>query len=144
MAFEEKSAWVGLIAGIVTLVVYVAVVLTRSSATGAPLHETPYIDVMLWTIGIGIAVMIIATIIIAATSGKGGTATDLRDKQISARAEYTSRAFLIIGGVAALVLSMLELPHFYIAHVVFFGFALAAVLESITRIALYRGDMPSW
>ncbi len=144
MAFEEKGAWVGLIAGIITLVVYSAVVLTRASASGAPLHQTPYIDAMLWSIGIGIVVMIVATIIIAATAGRGGTATDLRDKQISARAEYTSRAFLIMGGVGALVLAMFEQPHFYIAHVLYFGFALAAVLETITRIALYRAGMPQW
>jgi len=144
MAFEEKSAWVGLIAGILTLGIYITVVLSRAAASSGPMHETPYVDAMLWSIGIGIVVMIIATIALRAVSGKEGSATDLRDRQITARAEHTSRAFVVIGALGALVLAMLELPHFYIAHAVFVGFALSAVLEGIARIAFYRAGVPSW
>lgn len=144
MAFEEKGAWVGLIAGIITLGVYLAVMFSRAAGSADSLVETPYIDVMLWSIGIGIIVMIVATITLRIVSGKEGSATDLRDRQITTRAEHTARAMLVIAALGALVLAMFEQPHFYIAHVIFFGFALSAVLEGITRIALYRGGMPSW
>ncbi len=68
----------------------------------------------------------------------------LRDRQISARAEHTARAVLVIGALAALVLAMLEADHFWIAHALFIGFYASAVLEGITKVALYRGGVPAW
>lgn len=142
MAFEEKGAWIGLVVSITAYVVYVIVVLGR--AAGAPLDETPYVDVLLWTIGAAIVAMIAVTIVVGMATGREGLATDQRDKQISARAEFTSRGFLIAGALAALVFAMLEWDHFWIANVIYLGFFLSAMLEGITKIALYRGGMPAW
>ncbi|UYN83894.1 MAG: hypothetical protein KIT89_01250 [Microcella sp.] len=142
MAFEEKSAWVGLIVSVVAYAVYLTVVLTRAS--GGQIVDTPYVDALLWSIGTAIAVVIVLNIIVAILTGKDGHETDVRDKQISARAEFTSRGFLIAGALAALIFAMLEWDHFWIANVLFLGFVLSAALEGVTKIALYRGGMPAW
>ena len=142
MAYEEKGAWVGLIVGIITFIVYLSVLLAR--AAGGPLEQTPYVDAMLWSIGAGIVAVTIVTILVSIATRRDGTQTDIRDKQISARAEFTSRGLLILGALAALVLAMIEADHFWIAHAIFLGFILAGILEGVTKVALYRGGVPAW
>ena len=142
MAFEEKGAWAGLIVSIIAFAAYVGVVLSRASVV--PMPDTPYIDAMLWSIGSAIVVLIVVTIVVGMVTRRDGQTTDLRDKQISARAEFTARGFLIAGALAALIFAMLEWDHFWIANVLYLGFVLSATLEGITKIALYRGGMPAW
>ncbi len=142
MGFEEKIAWAGVIVSIVHFTIYLGVLLTRAATT--PMPETPYVDAMLWSIGAAIVVMIVVSIIVAVTTGKDGHETDIRDKQIKARAEFTSRGLLIAAALAALIFAMLELDAFWIANVLYLGFFFSAMLEAITKIALYRGGVPAW
>lgn len=142
MVYEEKIAWAGLIVSVLAFALYLGVLLSRAAAT--PLPATPYIDAMLWSIGAGVVVMIILSIIAALAARKDGHVTDIRDKQIAARAEFTARGFLVAGALAALILAMLELDPFWIANAIYLGFFLSAILEAITKIALYRGGMPEW
>ncbi len=142
MAYEEKVAWAGLIVSIIHFTVYLGVLLSRAAVT--PMPETPYVDAMLWSIGAAIVVMIIVSIVMAVSTSRDGHETDIRDKQIKARAEFTSRGFLIAAALAALILAMLELDPFWIANVIYLGFFLSALLESVTKIALYRGGVPAW
>jgi len=142
MAYEEKGAWVGLIVGVIAFAVYLSVMFTR--AAGGSLVETPYVDAILWSMGAAIVMTIMVTIIVAIVTRRDGTQTDVRDKQINARAQFTSRGFLIIGALAALVFAMMELDYFWIAHVLYLGFFLSGLLEGVTKIALYRGSVPSW
>ena len=142
LGYEEKIAWAGVIVSIVHFTIYLSVLLTRAATT--PMPDTPYVDAMLWSIGAAIVVMIVVSIIVAVTTGKDGRETDVRDKQISARAEFTSRGLLIAAALAALIFAMLELDAFWIANVIYLGFFFSAMLEAITKIALYRGGMPAW
>lgn len=142
MAYEEKVAWAGLIVAIVHVTVYLGVLLSRAAVT--PMPATPYVDALLWSLGAAISAMILLSIVVAITTSRDGRETDIRDKQITARAEFTSRGFLIAGALAALIFAMLEWDHFWIANVIYLGFFLSALLESITKIALYRGGMPAW
>jgi hypothetical protein len=142
MNYEERVAWVGLVVSIASFAVYLTVLLTRAAET--PMPDTPYVDAMLWTIGASIVVMILVSIIVGIVTHKDGHETDIRDKQIKARAEFTSRGFLVAGAFAALVFAILELDPFWIANVLYLGFFLSALLETITKIALYRGGVPAW
>lgn len=142
MNYEERVAWVGLVVSIASFAVYLGVLLTRATVT--PMPETPYVDAMLWTIGASIVVMIIVSIIVGIITHKDGHETDIRDKQIKARAEFTSRGFLIAGALAALIFALLELDPFWIANVLYLGFFLSALLETVTKIGLYRVGVPSW
>ncbi len=142
MGYEEKIAWAGVIVSIVHFTIYLSELLTRAATT--PMPETPYVDAMLWSIGVAIMVMIVVSIIVAVTTGKHGRETDIRDKQITARAEFTSRGLLIAAALTALIFAMLELDPFWIANVIYLGFFFSAMLEAITKIALYRRGMPAW
>lgn len=142
LSFEEKIAWGGLIVAIVHGTVYLSVLLTRAAST--PMPETPYVDALLWSLGAGILAMIILSIVVSITTGEEGRATDIRDKQITARAEFTARGVLIVGALAAMILAMLEQDGFWIANVLYLGFMLSALLETVTKIALYRGGVPAW
>lgn len=142
MNYEERVAWVGLVVSIASFAVYLGVLFTRAAVT--PMPETPYVDAMLWTIGASIVVMIIVSIIVGIITHKEGHETDIRDKQIKARAEFTSRGFLIAGALAALIFALLELDPFWIANVLYLGFFLSALLETVTKIGLYRVGVPAW
>ncbi len=142
MNYEERVAWVGLVVSIASFAVYLGVLLTRAAET--PMPETPYVDALLWTIGASIVVMIIVSIIVGIITHKDGHETDIRDKQIKARAEFTSRGFLIAGALAALIFALLELDPFWIANVLYLGFFLSALLETVTKIGLYRVGVPAW
>ncbi|MBB5618767.1 hypothetical protein [Microcella frigidaquae] len=142
MVYEEKIAWAGLPVSLLTLIGYVAVLLTRASST--PMPDTPYVDAMLGSIGVGVIVMIVISIIAGITARREGHVRDVRDKQIGARAEFTARGVLVIGALAALILAMLEADTFWIAQAIFLGFALSALLEGITKVALYRRGMAEW
>ena len=63
VSYEEKAAWVQGIVAALGYGVYVAVILSRVG-TGA-LVDVPYVDAMLWTIGLAIVVGIIGGIFIA-------------------------------------------------------------------------------
>lgn len=142
IAYEEKVAWVGLIVAVVHYAVYLSVVLTRTVET--PMPQTPFADALLWSLGAAVAIMVAMSIVVAVTTRKDDHETDIRDKQITARAEFTSRGFLIAGALAGLVLALLELDPFWIANAIYLGFVLSAVLEAVTKIALYRGGVPAW
>lgn len=142
LGYEEKIAWVGLIVAIVHYGVYLSVLLTRATTT--PMPDTPYVDALLWSIGTAVVVMIIVSIIVAISTRREGRETDIRDRQITARAEFTARGFLIASALAALILALVELDWFWIANVIYLGFFLSALLEAVTKIALYRRGVPAW
>lgn len=142
LSFEEKIAWGGLIVAIVHGIVYMSVLLTRAVTT--PMPETPYVDALLWSLGAGIIAMIILSIVVASTSGRDGRASDVRDKQITARAEFTARGVLVAVALGAMILAMLEREGFWIANLLYLGFLLSSLLETVTKIALYRRGVPAW
>jgi hypothetical protein len=41
-------------------------------------------------------------------------------------------------------MAMAELPHFWIANVIYLGFVLSAVLGSTLKIVAYRRGLPGW
>lgn len=136
MAFEEKSAWLMGLTFIICYLGYLFVVLAR--AAGMPLPDAPYIAPMLWSMGIFMACLIVGHIVIAITNPKEAGQSDERDKQIHRFSEYIGHSFVIIGAVAALVFSMLEVPHFWIANAVYLAFVLSGLLSAITKIVAYR------
>jgi hypothetical protein len=54
------------------------------------------------------------------------------------------QAFLVLGGVAALLLSLAEGDHFWIANTLYLAFVLSAVIGSAARIVAYRRGLPEW
>lgn len=141
MSFEEKLTWVYAVVTLASFGVYVAVILGR--ARGVPLVQVPYAGVMLWVIGAGIAACILGSIGLSlAAPGECGR-KDERDREIHRFGEYVGQSFLVIGGLAALVLAMLRADHFWIANAVYLGFVLSALLGSAVKLFAYRQGFPS-
>ncbi|PRX49182.1 hypothetical protein B0I33_103215 [Prauserella shujinwangii] len=142
MSFEEKRAWILAVVAVVAYAVYVAVVLGR--AGDVPLPEVPYAAAMAWTIGSAIAAGILLDIVAAAVSPEDAGRKDERDREIGRFGEHVGQSFVVIGGVTALVMALVELDHFWIANAIYLAFVLSAVLGSTTKIVAYRWGFPRW
>jgi len=142
MTSEEKNAWVMLVVAAGAYGVYLAVIL--AGAANTPLAEVPYASAILWTIGGAIVANIVVNTLAGISSPKSAAKKDQRDREIYHFGEYVGRAFIVIGGVAALIMAMLELPYFWIANVVYLAFVLSAILSSIAKVVVYRRGLPAW
>lgn len=136
MALEEKRAWALAVIAVVAYAVYVALVL--GGAGGRPLAEVPYVGTALWTIGIAILAGIVSGIWFGIAARGEGLQVDERDREIGRYGEHVGQSFVVIGGVSAMGLAMVEAPHFWIANTLYLCFVLSAVLGSMTKIAAYR------
>ena len=142
MSFEEKGAWIMAVVSPTAYLAYLAVILGR--ADGTPLAEVSYVSTMLWSIGAAIVASILLVILVAIASPKDADKKDQRDREINRFGEYIGQSFVVIGGVAALIMSMAELDHFWIANVIYLTFVLSAILGSVTKIVAYRRGFQQW
>lgn len=142
MAFEEKRAWIMLIVSALAYLIYVALIVTRAHAAGAALSSVSYAATLLWTIGGAIATSIAANIVIAFASPEDANKADARDREIGRFGEYIGQSFVVIGGISALILSLLKVDHFWIANAIYLAFVLSALLGSCAKLAAYRQGLP--
>ncbi len=146
MSSDERNVWVLTAVCVVVYAIYLT--LLFSSASGRALPEVPYAPLMLGTIGGGLVVAIIVSIAFGIAAGirspKGAERSDQRDREINRFGEYIGQSFVVIGGVATLILAMLEADHFWIANVVYLTFVLSAIVGSIAKIVAYRRGIPAW
>ncbi len=142
MAFEEKRAWVMALVTVAAYATYVVAVLGR--ARGAPLTDVAYAAPLLWSIGGAIGASIVLHIALSAITPEGADEKDQRDREIHRFGEYVGQSFVIVGAVAALGMAMAEWDGFWIANVIYLGFALSAVVASVAKIVSYRRGLPSW
>lgn len=146
MTAEERSVWVYLIGTVISTGVYAAVVVPRAIA--GPIDEVSWVPAMLWTIGVTIAFTIVGTIVASIGSAVGLAArgrdpefeltSDLRDKEIEIRGHRASMSVVGVGVGVALVVTMLDLDHFWIGHAIYASGFVGALVEAITKIRLYR------
>ncbi|MFB9682029.1 hypothetical protein [Streptosporangium vulgare] len=143
MAFEEKRAWVMIVVSVVAYTIYVVTVLSR--AGDGPLTDVAYAGTLLWTIGGAIVAAIVAHIAMAAAGGHGADRTDERDREINQVGERIGQSIVVIGALAAMVMAVAELRHFWIANAVYLAFVLSSVLSSFAKIMAYRkGGFQTW
>ena len=138
MDTEEKSSWIQLILAVAAYGTYLVLLLGRAGET--PFPETPYVDLLLWTIGGSIVASIVLHIFFAPRLFK----KDQRDREIGRFGDAMGQAFVVIGALGALVLALFDLDGFWIANVVYLCFVLSAILSSIAKIVAYRSGMPRW
>lgn len=142
MSFEEKSAWIMGVVAVGSYSVYLAIVLGLAGRT--PLTEVSYVAPLLWTVGSSIAASIALHAVIGISSPRDAGKKDQRDKEIYRFGEYIGQSFVVIGGVAALLMAMAELDHFWIANVIYLTFVLSAILGSVAKIVAYRRGFQPW
>jgi hypothetical protein len=138
MDTEQKSSWIQLILAIATYATYLVLLLGRAGETAIP--ETPYVDLLLWTIGGSIVASIVLHIFFAPRLFK----KDQRDREIGRFGDAMGQAFVVIGALGALVLALFDVDGFWIANVIYLCFVLSAILSSIAKIVAYRSGMPRW
>ena len=136
MALEERRSWAFLVVAVVAYGVYLATVL--AGAASAPLVDVDYVPAMLLSIGSAIVAGIVLGIVLGIFTPRRDQPKDVRDRDIAQLGDRVGQSFLVVGGVAALLLAITEAPYFYIANVVYLCFVLSAVLGSVTRVVVYR------
>ncbi|MFI9455063.1 hypothetical protein [Amycolatopsis sp. NPDC052450] len=142
MALEEKRAWIMAVVTVFAYAAYLIVVFGRASS-GAVV-DVPYVAPLLWTVGAAIVASIVLHIAAAIASPRDAGRKDQRDREIGRFGEHVGQSFVVIGGVAALVMAMAELDHFWIANSVYLAFVLSSLLGSIAKIAAYRWGFQAW
>ncbi|TAP43491.1 hypothetical protein [Arthrobacter sp. S39] len=142
MSFEEKSAWIMGVVAAGSYGVYLAIVLGLAGTM--PLVDVPYVAPLLWTVGASIALSIALHILMGISSPKEAGKKDQRDREIYRFGEYIGQSFLVIGGVAVLLMAMVETDHFWIANVIYLAFFLSAILGSVAKIVAYRRGFQPW
>lgn len=142
MSLEEKNAWIMGVVAIGAYAIYLIIILGR--ARSMPIAEVPYVATMLSAIGGAIAVSILLNIVVGSASPRDVGKKDQRDREIYRRGEYIGQSFLVIGGVAAMVMAMARVDHFWIANAIYLAFVLSAILGSVTKVVAYRRGFQSW
>jgi len=140
MVYEERNIWSSLIVSILGMIVYVVWIL--QAAGGGPLAEVDWVPIMLWTIGASIVGAIVVSIAWGIFAGmrdpEGVGKSDQRDRDISQMGNRVGTAFLVIAGLGVIVLCALQADWFWIANVMFFGFATSAIVGGIASVIAYR------
>ena len=142
MALEEKRAWIMLAVSGVAYAVYAVIVLWR--ADDAPIADVAYVSPLLWTVGAACLGAIVLNIAAGIFAPKGDSKKDERDREIFRLGEYIGHSFVVIGGVAALIMALAETKHFWIANVIYLMFFLSSILGSVAKIFAYRRGFQSW
>ncbi|MEU6300923.1 hypothetical protein [Streptomyces erythrochromogenes] len=142
MAVEEKRAWIMIVVTVVSYAVYLALILGRSG--DGPIAEEPYAAALLWTVGSAIAASIVLHITVSLLSPEEGRIKDQRDREIHHFGDHIGQSFVVIGGVAGLVLAMAEANQFWIANAIYLAFVLSALLGSTAKIFAYRTGFQPW
>lgn len=142
MSFEEKSAWVMGVTAVGGYAAYLIIVL--GMAASMPLTDVPYVAPLLWTVGAAIVASIALHAVIGIGSPKEAGKKDQRDREIYRFGEYIGQSFVVIGGVAALLMALAEMDYFWIANVIYLAFVLSAILGSVAKIIAYRRGFQPW
>ena len=142
MSFEEKRTWIMAVVTVGVYATYLAIILGR--AQGTPLTEVSYVSTLLYTIGAAIVASIVLNIVVATASPKDGDKKDQRDREIGQFGEHIGQSFVVIGGVAALGMSMAELDYFWIANAIYLAFVLSSVLGCAAKLSAYRRGFQPW
>jgi hypothetical protein len=142
VGYEEKRAWIMMVVSAIAYAVYVIIILGRAGST--PLPDVPYVATLLWTTGIAVVTTILLTIVAVAQNPRDVGKKDPRDREINRLGEYIGQSFVAVGGVASLLLAMVEADHFWIANVVYLTFVLSAVTGSVAKIFAFRRGFQTW
>jgi hypothetical protein len=134
MSYEEKNTWAF---GVIAVVGYAAYLVLSFALGGGPLGAG-YIGPMVGTILGAIVAGIVVGIALGILNPKDGRRVDQRDREISWFGERAGNSFIVIGGLAALILCFTQAPHAWIANVLYLGFVLSAILTSLVKLSAYH------
>lgn len=140
VVYQERNTWAGLIVTLIAMTVYVIPLLGALGERPAP--EIDWWPMMAWTIGISIVGAIVLSIVWGILAGMrdpdGVGRSDDRDRDIARMGDRVGQAFLVIAGLGVIVLCAVRADWFWVAHTMFFGFALSAFVGGVAQVIAYR------
>jgi hypothetical protein len=141
MTLTEKRAWCLLAATLGAYTWYVVTVLRR--VDGGAVQETPYVTTLLVSLGAAVVLNIAAEIVLSILNPRGARRKDERDRTIDRLGDQVGQSFIVIGGLAAMLMAMAQWHWFWIANVLYLGFALSAVLGCVAKIVMNHAPLPT-
>ncbi len=78
------------------------------------------------------------------TGRTGRSASPTIATEASAFGDHIGQSFIVIGAVAALLLSMAKVEHFWIPNAIYLACTLSALLGSAAKVVAYRRGFQSW
>ena len=142
MVFEEKRAWVRMVAAVAAYVVYVVIILDR--AQGRSLASVPYARTLLISIVASMVASMVAEMAWNVGIPLKSRVRDIRDKEIRRLGDYIGQSFVILGAGCAMLMAMAEWNWFWIANVIYLCFVLSALVSGVAKVILYRRSLPQW
>lgn len=144
MTADERTAWAYLVTVVVTSGCYLALMAVR--LLDQPVEAISWVGPMLWTLGASITGTVGATVMATVAGASrcapgtdgGAVTSDVRDLEIKGRGDRASMGVLAAGFGVALILTMIDADTFWIGNELFLFGTAGAVVETTTKIRLYR------
>lgn len=131
MSSEEKRAWILGPVGILSYLGYLLLLL---------LTDVSYARLLVGAVVVSIVASIVLHI--AVTMRGPHEPKDERDREIAVFGDNIGQAFVVLGGIVALILALAEGGYFWIANALYLGFTLSAAVGSLAKICAYRYGLP--
>lgn len=147
MSVGERTVWASLISVAVSSGTYFALMVPR--LLSRPVAEISWVAPMLWTMGLAIVGSVLLTTVLTVVAevgrrggcspaSRGEVTSDVRDQEIGRLGTRASMGVISVGLGGALVLAMFDADTFWIGNLVFLFGTATTVVETITKIRLYR------
>jgi hypothetical protein len=136
MSYEEKGVWTQLLSSAAAYIAYLAIVVPRLFHTPAA-HVSYLLPLLVTTL----ASVFIATVVRSAlevAKPSDSSKADVRDRDIARFGEHASRWCIVGGAIAGFIGASNHWNYFWIANVIYLGFVLWAVVDSVLRLVAYR------
>lgn len=137
MEFSQRHTLVGTAISLVAVLTYIAIVITRALTDSAPLAEVAWQAPMLWCVGIGATLYVVAYAALR-IQHRGQRVADERTTHIEKQAEFAASGLTGLGVLAALVMLALNADTFWVAHALLLVPWLGSLLGAGTALTAYR------
>jgi hypothetical protein len=136
MTYEEKGVWAQLFTFAGAYVAYLAIVVPR--LLHRPAAQVNYLVPMLVTTLAAVFVAMVVRSALEVVRPSDSGEADVRDRDIKRLGEHASRWCVVGAAAAGLIGATARWDYFWIANVIWLGFVLWAVVDSVFRIVAYR------
>ena len=139
MSYQEKSILLGLPVDIALVLGYTVWLLGQLQQSSK--DSLNYGWTLIAFIGLGVVINITLQIVLAIILHRQANLEDVRDREIKAKANSITLFFLGVPFFLAIGLGIVQASYFDIVHVLYYGGALAGVVNSLSRLFYYRRGM---
>lgn len=136
MTWEEKSTWLTGASLLAVTIWYFTATLGELGTT--PVEAISYQWRLIVMVVVSVALIVVGSIVVAIANPKAAGRADERDVQINRFGEYVGGYVLGTGMVVALMLTMVEFDHFWIAQAIVVTLVVSEFVTIATKLLAYR------